>query len=183
MEGAIEGPLEAGLVAGEARQGVGLDAILAIDLGQRVHRLQVLIAPVESAPRICGTEVEEPRLDEAETAETPGGHDEAVDQFALKGIERREVVAHRVEQRLEIGRVIQMEDGLLRRETVPEGVERGPSLALGGPGAGALPGVAAIGRDLLRCGHARVLGGGSAGWVLPTSRVRVEAAGSRGGEG
>ena len=183
VEGAIEGPLKANLVAGEVRQGVGLDAIFAIDLGQRVRRFQAFIPPVELLLRVYGIGVEETGLRDTEAAETPGGHDDAVDQFALEGIEWREMVAHRVEQGLEISRVIQLEDGLLRRETVTEGVEGGVGFALGGLGAGAELCVAAIGRDLFRGGHTRVLGGGSAGWMLPTSRVRVEGESKRGGEG
>ncbi len=97
MEGAIEGPLEAGLVAGEVRQGAGLNAILAIDLAQHVHRFEARIKVFEGPLRVDGVEAEETGLDESEAAETPGGHDEAVDQFALKGIERREVGAHRLE--------------------------------------------------------------------------------------
>jgi hypothetical protein len=97
VEGAIEGPLEAGLVAGEVRQGAGLNAIFAIDLGQQVQRFEARIKVFEGVLRVHGAEAEETGLDETEAAETPGGHDDAVDQFALEGIERREVSAHRLE--------------------------------------------------------------------------------------
>ena len=79
--------------------------------------------------------------------------DEALNQNLLSDALWLEVVKDGLLEFAVVVRVFEGEDDGFGGEAVLEGVEPGSGFAFRSAGAGGLLGVAAVGRDLFRCGH------------------------------
>ena len=79
--------------------------------------------------------------------------DEALDEDLLDDALRLEVVENGLLEFAVIVRVFEGEDDGFGGEAVFEGVEAGFGFAFCGSGSGGFLSVAAVGRDLFRCGH------------------------------
>jgi len=85
VEGAVEGALDAGFVAAQESKGVGAADVAQVEKSETSARGHVLVLRLELPGVIVGAELEDAAFDEAEAFETPGGHDNALDEKGLDG--------------------------------------------------------------------------------------------------
>jgi hypothetical protein len=156
-EGAVEGALDAGFVAAQEGQGVGAADVALVEIGEAGARGQALVALGDIFGVIGPAELEEATFDEAEAAETPGGHDDLLDEEGLEGADGLELVLEGLAGFVEFVHFLAFDANVFGGEAVGEGVLADDGLALGGFGTGALLSVLAISVDLLLRCH----GGGS----------------------
>ncbi len=148
MEGAVEGALGAGFVAGEGGEGVGAAGVVEEDVSVAGVAVEAGVVVVHVAGEVEHAEVEQAGLDAAKTPEAPGGHDDLVGQSALDGVEGLEVVVKGGEGFVESGPFLVGDDGFPGGESVFERVKADGGASVGGLGAGASLSIAAIGFDL-----------------------------------
>ncbi len=154
VEGAVEGALDAGLVAAEGVEDAGRGTgVPAEDVGEFVFVGKADVAVFEVPLAVDEAEIEEAGFDGAAAGEAPLGHDDLVDEGGFEGAGGLEVIEEGVEEFVEGLVVFAADDGVIGSEAVFEGIGADGGLALGGFGAGAVLGVAAIGGDLFVGGH------------------------------
>ena len=84
-EGAVEGALGAGFVAAQGGERVGAADVVQVEIGEAVARAQVGVLPFDILLLVEAAELEEATFDEADAAETPGGHDDLLDRRVCRG--------------------------------------------------------------------------------------------------
>jgi len=152
VQGAVEGALGAGFVAGQEGESVGAagfaeeDEGVLLVAGRVVESTQIAFFLIEQP-------VEEAGFHAAEAAEAPGGHDHLLDEEGFGGADGLVVVLEGLLDFLEFGFPLGFNDGVLGGEAVAEGIEADGGFALGSFGTGAALGVPAIGFDLQFGGH------------------------------
>jgi len=169
VEGLVELALERVFVAGQLGEGVAAGVSVEQDAEQAgvlvellvrgeggggllVVILLVVVLVLELADFFEAAD-EEAGLDAGEALEAPLGGGHLVDQV---GFERafRLVLGFEGGEELEVlGAVLDGEDDLAGEQAVADGVGAGAGLAFGGLGSGGVPGVFAIGSDLIFGGH------------------------------
>ena len=152
VQGAVEGALAAGFVAGQRGESTDFagvadeDESVLVVAGRVVESTQIAFFLMEQP-------VEEAGFHAAEAAEAPGGHNHLLDEDGFGGADGPVVVLEGLLDFLEFGFPLGFNDGVLGGEAVAEGIKADGGLALGGFGAGAVLGVPAIGFDLQFGGH------------------------------
>ena len=150
VEGAVEGALDAGLVAAEGVEDAGCGTgVPAEDVGEFVFVGKAAVVGFEVPLVVDEAEIEEAGFDGAAAGEAPLGHDDLVDEGGFESAGGLEVIEEGVEEFVEGIFLFAPDDGVIGSESVFEGIEADGGLALGGGGAGAVLGVGAIGGDLL----------------------------------
>jgi hypothetical protein len=171
VEGAEEGALDAGLVATEHGEGVG---VFVKDLSQLLvaEEVDVFLA-IEILLFVGEAEFEEAGFDAAAAGEAPLSYDHLVDEGGFEGTGGLEVVEEGVAEFVEGLLVFDENDGVFGDEAVFEGIEANGGFAFGGFGAGAELGIAAVGGALLAgCQWVTPLGELRACRYAPTSGLR-----------
>jgi hypothetical protein len=166
VEGAIEGALDAGLVAAEGGEGLG---VAAEEVGQCLVGVEVGVIGFEVLPVFVVAEFVDPGFEFAAAGEAPLGHDDLVDECGFEGSDGQEMVEEGTEEVVESLFVFVEDDGVLGSEAVFEAIEANGGLAFRGFGAGAELGVAAIGGALFAGGYEGYSFGRIAreGWRFP----------------
>ncbi len=149
-DGAVEGAFEAGVVAAEAVE----------------FALELLIVE-------CGEGVDaaaEAGFHAADAAEVPGGVDDLIEQGLLEDALGLELAAEVLEEFVELGLFVGLDDEVLGAEAVGAGVLAGSGFAGFGTGAGAELGVALVGVDACGAGgHVSKI----SGLTIPDERTKT----------
>jgi hypothetical protein len=154
VEGAVEGALDADLIAAEgAEDAGGGTGIAAEDVGQFVFVGEAVVIDFEVLLVVDEAEFEETGFEFATAGEAPLGGDDLADEGGFEGADGLEVVEEGVAEIVEGLFVFAEDHGVFGAEAVFEGIEADGGLAFGGFGAGAELGIAAIGGDLLAGSH------------------------------
>jgi hypothetical protein len=154
VEGAVEGALDAGFVAGEGVEDAGGGTGVPVeDAGQFLVVVEASVLGFGVRFKVDEAKFEEAGFEAAATDEAPLGHDDLVDEGGFERSGGLELVEEGVAEFVESLIVFAYDDGGLGSEAVFEGIEADGGLAFGGFGAGAVLGIAAVGVDLFFGGH------------------------------
>ena len=116
VEGAVEGPLDAGFVAREGFDGAGAGGVVGEGAGAGVETFDI-VAELGDAV------LEQACFERAQAAEAPGGHGHLLDEQDFSGACGLVFGEKRVEQFLKFVGILAGEDGGLGSEAVAQGVE------------------------------------------------------------
>jgi hypothetical protein len=153
VEGAVEGALDAGFVAGQDGERVGVTDVAEVDGGEAVETGEAPAFVVEAAGVFGQAELEGGGFHSADTAEAPGGHDDLLNEEDFDGAEGFVMLFVRVGDFVELVLVFEREDGVLSGESMFEGVKANGGLARGGLGTSGVEGVGAVGVNLFLGRH------------------------------
>ena len=131
VQGAVEGALGAGFVAGQEGESARAAGVVEEDKGVLVMAGRV-VESTQTAFFLIEQPVEEAGFHAAEAAEAPGGHDHLLDEEGFGGTDGLVVVLERLVDFLEFGFPLGFNDGVLGGEAMAEGIEADGGLAPGG---------------------------------------------------
>jgi hypothetical protein len=168
-QAAEKGALDAGLIAGEGGERGGVVQFVAEAEGQPMRGREICQAPAGAGFWIGALQVAVAGFEVTGAAETPGGNDDLLEDEFFERADGVEVAGEGLGKSVEFLRVLGIDDDVGGGEAVLEGVEADAGFALGGAGAGAFLGIAAIGVDLFFSCHKIVeaRGGWGRGPLVP----------------
>jgi len=146
VEGAVEGSLDAGFVAGERIDGARAGGVVGVGASRRVDVIFV-------AGELRRAEGEDSGFEGAKAAEAPGGHRHLLDQQGFGGAGGLVLVEERIAELAKFLGIFCGQDGGFGREAVAERVLRDGGAAFLGARAGGLLRIAAIGVELAFGNH------------------------------
>lgn len=141
VERAVEGALDAGLVARKVFYGAGAGGVVGEGAGAGI---EVVVVGVE----LRHADIEEAGFEGAEAAQSPGGHGHLLDEQGFAGADGLVFGKEGVADFAEFLGILVGEDGGLSGESVAKGVVGDGGATFGRARAGAALGVAAIGVEL-----------------------------------
>jgi hypothetical protein len=150
VEGTVEGALDAGFVAAEGGDGLGVSPE---DVGEAAAWGELGVLLLDVLLVVGEAEIEEAGFEAAAAVEAPLGHDDLVDEGGFEGAGGLEVVEEGVAEFVESIFVFVEDGGVFGGEAVLEGIKANGGLAYGGFGAGAELGVPAVGGALFASSH------------------------------
>ena len=153
VEGSVERALDAGFIAGQDGERVGVTDVAEEDGGEAVEAGEAPALVVKAAGVFGQAELDGGGFHTTDAAEAPGGHDDLLDEEDFDGAEGLVMLFVRLGDFLELVFVFEREDGVLGGESMFEGIEANGGLARGGLGTSGVEGVGAVGVNLFLGGH------------------------------